>query len=196
VQKPRDSRCDPSTVTAAAVLAFVLLAPVTSAQDAPGDGVPAEFTVTGHDAPDGEMWFEVEGLEGRNPPLVLEPGVTYTVTFINEGPDLVHNLHFGEPIGAATEILPVGMQEVITFTVPEDASGVDEYWCDPHLTMGMVGPLGFGEEPEPDVTPPEPEPDEEPAVDPFTPDEQMVRLAGAAVIALVVLIMFFAAQRR
>lgn len=122
-------------------------------------------TVEAHDggAESSTYWFttnqtEVEPPEGTSTPLLLLPGKTYNITFVNEG-DQIHNLHIGGPIAEATPILDPGQQAFLEFTVPANVTeyeatdlseeeqevlgeeGAFLYWCDPHRDIGMFGPV-------------------------------------------------------
>lgn len=167
-------------IIALAIVA-ALVAPVAGAQGdgaaegemAATEGQTTNLTIYGHD--DGsEYWFTVGEEEGeRNPPISLRPGAQVTVHFIvPETATVAHNVHFGGPIDEATEIIQPGEERWLNFTVPADASGEYEYWCDPHRALGMVGPLIISEEeaaaPGDNVTeqpPAEQPPAEEPAAE-------------------------------
>ena len=118
----------------ALLVALALAAPAASAQET--------LTIVAHDDGGADAWFTVEGLDGRNPEVTLVPGETYEIAFRNEG-TIGHNLHFGEPMDAATEAIPPGETATLSFTVPDDASGSTTYWCDPHVSMMMEGPVAF-----------------------------------------------------
>ena len=114
-------------LTAAVLLALV--APVTAQS-------PTELAIEAYDG-GGEYWFQLAGSSVRNPDLGLVPGESYNVNFTNMG-SMGHNLHFGGSIEVKTSFLNPGQSEEITFNVPAGASGI-EYWCDPHVGLGMVG---------------------------------------------------------
>jgi plastocyanin len=184
-------------VTASVMLLMITgyaLAPTVTAQEDAESEVTLNV-ITDDDLEAQEYWFEIEGLDGRNPDLELTPGVTYTVNMENVG-DEPHNLRFPEPIDVATEIIGPGESDSITFTVPEDAEGEDEYWCDVHLVLGHVGTLRFtaAEDPSPpeDPEPAPPEPEE------VTPDDPGVPGWVWGLVALVVLaaIILAVAMRR
>lgn len=119
-----------------------------------GTGQAVQINVTARDSIDeSRFWFEIEGMEGENPTLMLPAGAEVTIFFLNEG-EAQHNIHIGGPIGEATDVIASGESAWLNFTVPddanaEDASGVEpfeeegenNYWCDPHVGIGMKGPM-------------------------------------------------------
>lgn len=82
------------------------------------------------------FYFTIEGYEGRNPTIVLQPGVTYNITLVNRG-TTPHNFRVHEAQGFGTPLVDPGERAVLEFTVP--TSGFDAYWCDPHRSLGMEG---------------------------------------------------------
>lgn len=121
------------------LLALALLLGPAAGQD--GDVEPVQ--VTAHNE-GGEFWFECVGVvcnEGRNPPIILDPGRTYRFHVTNEG-DARHDFHLGE-LDARTNLLDPGAETNLTVTVPDDASGESIYWCSPHRSRGMEGLLVF-----------------------------------------------------
>lgn len=91
-----------------------------------------------------EFWFEVEAVPGRNPEITFEPGEQVEITLYNRASQS-HNIRFGEPVDRALPILEPSRQDSMRFTVPEDAEGETQYWCEPHRSLGMYGTLKFGE---------------------------------------------------
>lgn len=73
-------------------LTFVLVAAALVGA-ASAQGLESELTIRM-----GEMYFQLEGQE-ENEPIVLEAGVPYRVTFVNEG-DTVHRVKFGRGVTA------------------------------------------------------------------------------------------------
>lgn len=125
----------PVLVLAATAAACLAATPVQAQLD-------QTLTIVGHDE-NGTYFFTVQGLDGQNPPIRLRPGTNVTVEFRNDGPDQPHNIHFGAPIDRQTAVLDPGESETLQFTVPDDATGEAEYWCDPHRQQGMVGELRY-----------------------------------------------------
>ena len=114
------------------------------------------FTFTG-ESDRAQHYFLVEGVEGKNPTLRVDPGDNVTITFaVGSG---VHNLQIGEPIKEGTPIL--GADEgsrTVAFTVPESWSGrAIPYFCLPHKSV-MAGEFRVSGEPtgEPERSTPAP----------------------------------------
>lgn len=113
-------------------LVLVLLAAPATAQE------DATVEVTMH-SEGSTYWFECVGVacnEGRNPPLVLDPGRTYTFHVVNDD-DRTHDFRLDD-LGA-TRLLDPGEEENLTVTVPVDAEGEGVYWCSVHRSLGMEG---------------------------------------------------------
>ncbi len=113
-------------------LAVTFLAPAAAAET-------IEWTITGHNE-NGEYWFEVDGVEGRNPALSATAGDDVKVTFTNVG-DQVHNVAFASPISKKTDIIGTEENRTLEFKIPTGASGAIEYVCEPHQALGMKGTL-------------------------------------------------------
>lgn len=122
---------------------IILLVLATSAARAQEDAI----TVVAHNvgAPGSQneapYWFEIEGLQGRDPPLRLQPGAHVTLTLRNEG-DRPHALHVGAPVDRSTGLVEPNGTATLAFDVP--ASGLSAYWCDAHRSIGMLGPIDLG----------------------------------------------------
>lgn len=120
------------TALVGAGLAILALATIA----APAAAEAKSFNITGI-GQDGEFYFEVEGLAGKNPTIALSAGDEVTITYTTESN--VHNLHIGEPVNKQTQILGAEKSETVTFTVPSTVSKI-EYWCDPHkVSNNMMG---------------------------------------------------------
>ena len=121
-------------IFAAAIAALVLAVAAPAAGD-------KTFEVKGNTAGD-DYFFEVDGLDGRNPTLNVEAGEKVTVNFETVD-DQVHNFQIDGIQGATTEI--VGSAEgvqTVTFTIPASAAGKTlEYYCLPHKGLGMKGEM-------------------------------------------------------
>ena len=85
---------------------------------------------------DDGYYFMIEGYDGRNPQIVLEPGTHYNVTFANRG-TLQHNFRVSTVQELGTPLVSPGDVAYLEFTVP--TSGFNSYWCDPHRGAGMQG---------------------------------------------------------
>lgn len=113
-------------------LAFV---PAAQAQES--------LTVTMHDD-----YFEIDGQDGQNPDLFLEPGTTYEITVRNEG-SRDHNFNIPDlgldPDSSSSGLMAPGAEQTVTVEVPEDQAGTAEYWCDPHKSVGMRGVVTFSQ---------------------------------------------------
>lgn len=92
-----------------------------------------------------EYWFFINNKSIRNPTLTLEPGQQVEVTLHNKA-TIEHNLRFGVPIDDGFPLLEPSRNQTMRFTVPEDAKGEAEYWCEPHRELGMFGTIRYGEE--------------------------------------------------
>lgn len=118
---------------------------------------PAEartvLNVTSHDEgpPDSRaerpFWFTVEGREGRNPTIQLDPGEEVVVHYRTEGTQL-HALAFREPVVAGAGVVEPGNSSTFRFTVPEDATNGTTYLCEFHGVVGEGGSVAIaGAEP-------------------------------------------------
>jgi hypothetical protein len=114
----------------AALAALLLLAPLPS-----GGKGPREIRVTAHDA-GGEAWFTVEGLEGRNPDIVVTAGEEVRLVLANDG-TLAHSFRIREGAGVPCCIGP-GQVAYANFTAPP-APIEQRYLCQPHEGRGMGG---------------------------------------------------------
>jgi len=112
--------------------------------EAVDDGPPAPVTLAFHGWDDDGFYFTVEGYEGHNPTITIQPGAEVTVTYVSDAG--VHNLNMGD-LGKVNIADPSAAMQTFTFTAP--ASGESEYWCDPHKGSGMKGKLVFGSAPAP-----------------------------------------------
>lgn len=120
------------TALVGAGLAILALATIA----APAAAEAKSFNIKGI-GQDGEFYFEVEGLAGKNPMIALSAGDEVTITYTTESN--VHNLHVGAPVNKQTQILGAEKSETLTFTVPGTVSKL-EYWCDPHkVSNNMLG---------------------------------------------------------
>ena len=108
-----------------------------------------ELRITAHDEGPPDMqgerafWFEVDGLEGRNPEMVLQPGEVVHVVLVNRG-SVAHNILFGGPIQEQTPLAEPNATAELDFTVAANATGGATYLCVPHQVVGMRGALGIG----------------------------------------------------
>lgn len=126
-------------------LALMMLAPMA---DANGDH--HELHVEMLD----DFSFTING-ESGNPDLELVPGETYLVNVTNMGAT-GHNFNLDLTGGSEADASSdsetggnccVGGGESVEFeiTVPADASGNRDYWCDPHRDAGMGGTITFAD---------------------------------------------------
>lgn len=96
----------------------------------------------------GELyWFKVEGVDGRNPAIHLEPGDRVELTLDNNA-NTAHNIRFGPPLDQEMPLLEPGEQDTLTFLVPLSVEGESSYWCQPHRSLGMSGRVVFDPETE------------------------------------------------
>lgn len=139
------------------LLALVAMAaPIAFAGHVGGQPEPgADVFLVAHDEghPDSRatrpFWFEVVGVEGRNPTWRLEPGREVTVHLHNAG-NVTHSLVFAPPGDAPVPVLAPDGTGTFTLRVPGEAIGWTTYGCALHEVMGMGGVLTFtGEDPEP-----------------------------------------------
>ncbi len=93
------------TTIVSLLIAIAIFAPAASA-------ATVEWTITGHNE-DGEYWFEVDGLTGKNPMLNAKAGDDVTVVFNNVGSQ-VHNVAFASPISKKTEIIAGGENRTLS----------------------------------------------------------------------------------
>ncbi|HVL47695.1 MAG TPA: PGF-CTERM sorting domain-containing protein [Candidatus Thermoplasmatota archaeon] len=127
---------------------FVTLAIATSllpgafAAEHAGEGMGKTLRVTAHDEGT-EYWFEIEGMPGRNPTMMLEPGKNYTVMFHNNGSQM-NNLKIGAPLNVSSPMVAAGKNATMNVTVPMNATGTGQYWSDPFRLMGMEGMVQYG----------------------------------------------------
>lgn len=114
--------------------AVVLVVPATVAVPA-WDGPTRELFVTAHD--DGiAFWFEVRGLEGRNPDIRVAPGTQVTIHLTNNG-TVAHNFVAAALGGVACCVAP-GATTDGSFIAPTADTNV-AYFCEPHRDAGMAG---------------------------------------------------------
>ena len=127
-------------------LALALLASTLPA----GAAGPHEIRVTAHDD-GGEAWFTVEGLEGRNPDIVVAAGEEVHLVLTNAG-TLAHSFRIQEGAGVPCCVAP-GKVGYANFTAPP-APIEKRYFCQPHEGRGMAGRLIVRVEPVSDAAGP------------------------------------------
>lgn len=110
------------------------------------------FRMTTHGGAAG--WFEVDGLTGNNPTLVVPASTEITIELVNED-GMPHNVRIGDD-GPVSETITVDGQ-MTTFTFTSPASGSVTYFCEFHKgTMsGTLRVAGSDAPPadEPNTTP-------------------------------------------
>lgn len=112
-------------------LAIVLLLAGGALAQGEGSG---SFTLVGH-LSGGAYFWTLENATVRNPDLVVPPHATVHVRVLNDGAS-VHNLQVDgfPPSGYVSVDNP---ETQYSFAAP--ASGVIDYWCQPHKSVGMAG---------------------------------------------------------
>lgn len=138
----------------------------------------------GHDV----AWFEVEGVEGRNPEIALVAGSRVTFVLENRG-SVEHNLHLPDPPGGVTRLVAPGETRTITVDVPANATGRALYWCDPHRQIGMSGDIVFRAPPPTPAPSSDPTPSASPSAS--TPAEPS-RVPSPSVISIFAVVIAFA----
>lgn len=99
-------------------LVLLLAAPLAAAQS--GEPITLRFTAL-------DDGFRVEGYDGVNPTIVLEPGTRVVVVLRNLASGS-HNLRFAEPIARESDCCTLpGESARLEFTIPQDAAGEAEY---------------------------------------------------------------------
>jgi halocyanin-like protein len=104
--------------------------------DGPGSGADA----TGQSEVTIEVGATSNGLAFGPAAVHVDPGATITWEWTGEGG--AHNVHHQSgPGDYESEIQSSGSYE---WQVPDDASGISEYQCDPHAGQGMIAALAIG----------------------------------------------------
>jgi len=104
--------------------------------DGPGSGADA----TGQSEVTIQVGAGSGGLAFEPAAVHVDPGATIVWEWTGEGG--AHNVHHQSgPGDYESEIQSSGSYE---WQVPDDASGISEYQCDPHAGQGMIGALAIG----------------------------------------------------
>lgn len=84
---------------------------------------------------DDGYYYKITGYKGTNPDIVILPGTTYNITFINQGSES-HDFRLTANELDSPTVSPGG---TATFSITIPANGVGSYWDTEHQYQGMKG---------------------------------------------------------